>query len=43
MLPLTLMQQLTVGPDTQNAKQPDVEKIIADTAASHLEVKIEAH
>ena len=38
-----LMQQLTVGPDTQNAKQPDVEKIIADTAASHLEVKIEAH
>jgi hypothetical protein len=38
-----LMQQLTVGPNAPNAAQPDPEKIIADTAAAHLEVKIEAH
>ena len=37
-----LMQQLTVGPDGQSGGQPDVEKIILDTAASHLEVQIEA-
>ena len=37
-----LMQQLTVGPQNPNAPQPDIEKVIADTAASHFEVEIEA-
>ena len=38
-----LMEQLIVTQPAQNAREPDTEKIIADTAASHLEIKIEAH
>ena len=37
-----LIEQLMATPPDRGA-QPDAEKIIADTAASHLEVEIEAH
>jgi len=38
-----LMEQLIITQPGKNAQHPDTEKIIADTAASHFEVRIEAH